>query len=64
MYSLCRMCVVINDFSGFTQYLLFIQSSESGLFQTSYFITEVYSALQNILVFLTDVPKPTDKRTF
>ena len=39
------MCVVINDFSGFMQYLLFIPTSESGLFQTGYFATDVYSVL-------------------
>ena len=33
-----NMCIVINCFIGFTQYLLFIQSSESGLFETGYFI--------------------------
>ena len=42
------MCVVINEFSGF---MLFIQSNESGLFQNSYFTTDIYSALQ-ILVWL------------
>ena len=57
-YSLCRIVYFI----GFTQYLLFIQSSESELLKTGYFTTD--NALQIILVFLTDVPKPTDKRTF
>ena len=33
-----NMCIVINCFIGFTQYLLFIQSIESGLFETGYFI--------------------------
>jgi len=56
------MCIVINDCSGFTQYLLFIQSSETGWFKTGYFTGGVYNALQSILVFLTDVPKPTYKR--
>ena len=50
------MCIVTNDFSGFTQYLLFIQSNESGLFQTGYFTTDVYNVLHNILVFLTNIP--------
>ncbi len=53
------MCIVINGFSDFTQFLLFIQSSETGLFETGYFTTGVYNALQIILVFLADVPKPT-----
>ena len=43
----------------FTQFLLFIQSSETGLFTTCYFTTGVCNALQIILVFLADVPKPT-----
>ena len=57
-YSLCRIVCFI----GFTQYLLFIQrqSSQSGLLKTGYVTTD--DALQIILVFLTDVPKPTDKR--
>ena len=46
------------------QYLLVIQSVESGLFETCYFSTNVYKALQIILVFLTNVPKPTHKRTY
>ena len=45
------MCVAINYFIGFTQYQLFIQSSERGLFETSYFTTNIYNALQLILVF-------------
>ena len=57
-----NMCIVINDFVGFTQYLLFIQSSDRGLFEAGYFATNVYNALQLILVCLTDVPKPTHKR--
>ena len=56
-YWLYRMCVL--SFSSFTEYLLFIQSSERGLFEAGYFATNVYNALQFILVFLTDVPKPT-----
>ena len=56
------MCIVINDFIGFTQYLLLIQSSESGLFETGYYTTNVSNELQVIIVFLTDVPKPTHKR--
>ena len=56
------MYVVINELIGFTQYMLFIQSNESGLFESglfenSYFTTDVYNALQIILVFLIDVPK-------
>ena len=54
MDSLCRICV------GFTQYFLFIQSCERGLFQTCDFTTNVYNALQIILVFLTE--KRTIKR--
>ena len=42
--------------------MLFIQTSERGLFETGYFATNIYNALQFILVFLTDVPKPTYKR--
>ena len=34
----------------------------SGLFQTGYFTTDVYNALQIVLVFLNDVPKPANKR--
>ena len=56
------MCIVIDYFIGFSQYLLFIQSSEIGLFETGYFITNVYNAMQLILVFLTDVAKPIYKR--
>ena len=62
-YRHWNMCIVINYFIGFTQYLLFIQSSERGLFETC-FTTNVYNALQLILVFLTDVPKPTHKRKY
>ena len=50
------MYIVINDFTGFTQYLLFVQNSESGLFETN-----VCNALQIILVFLSDVPESTHK---
>ena len=56
------MCIVINHSIGFSQYLLFIQSSERGLFETCYFTTNIYKALQHILAFLTDVPKPTHIR--
>ena len=56
------MCIVINYFISFTVYLLFVQSSERGLFEAGYFATNVYNALQLILVFLTDVPKPTHNR--
>ena len=56
------MFIIITYFSGFTQYLLFMKSSETGLFQTGYITTDVYNALIIILVFLTDVPKATDKR--
>ena len=37
------MCIVINYFISFTQYLLFIQSDQRGLFETSYFATNVYN---------------------
>ena len=57
-----NMYIDINDFIGFTPYLLFIQNSESRKFETGYFSTYVYNALQVIRVFLTDVPKPTYKR--
>ena len=50
-YSLCRIVCFI----GFTQYLLFIKKQKTGYVTTD-------DALQIILVFLTDVPKPTDKR--
>ena len=64
-YLLCRICVwSLIICIGFTQYLPFIQSSETGLFETGYFTTNIYNALQIILVFLTDVHKPTHKRTF
>ena len=56
------MCIIINYFISFNEYLLFIQSSERGLFEAGYFAANVYNALQFILVFLTDVPKPTYKR--
>ena len=49
MYSF--VCIVINDFVGFTQYLLFLQSSDRGLFEAGYFATNVYNALELILVF-------------
>ena len=45
--------VYSHDISGFTQYLHFMQNSESGLFKTGYSTAD---ALQNILVFLTDSP--------
>ena len=61
-YSLYRMCAVINDFIGSTEYLLFVQSSDRGLFEAGYFATNIYNALQFILVFLANVPKPTYKR--
>ena len=48
MDSLRRICV------GFMQYLLFIQTSESGLFQSGYFTTDVYNVLQISFVFLTE----------
>jgi len=51
------MSIVNYNFSSFLQCLLFLQSSESGLFQNCHFTTDVYNALQIILVFLTDVPK-------
>jgi len=41
------------------QFLLVILSSESGFFHTDYLTTDVYNALQVILVFLTEGPKPT-----
>ena len=57
-----NMRFVSQNESGFPQYLLFMLNSESGLFRTSNFAADVYNSLQNILVFLSDVPKPTDKR--
>ena len=45
------MCIVVNNLFGFTQYLLFIQSSERGLFEAGYFATNVYNALQLFLVY-------------
>ena len=53
------MCIVIDDFSGLMQRLLSIQSSENGFFKTGYFTTDVYNSLKIVLIFLTDVPKPT-----
>ena len=53
------MCVVISNSSGFS---LYIESSNSGLFNTGHFSTDVDNELHAILIFLTDVPKPTDKR--
>ena len=61
-YSICRICVLSLIIISFTQYLLFVQSSEIGLYETGYVATNVYNALQLILVFLTHVPKPTYKR--
>ena len=55
------MGIVSIYFIGFTQYLLFIQSSERGLFEAGYVPTDVYNALQLMLVFLTDVTKPAQK---
>ena len=46
------MCAVINNFIGFMEYLLFVQSSDRGLFEAGYFATNIYDALQFILVFL------------
>ena len=43
-------------------YLFFVQSSDRGLFEAGYFATNIYNALQFILVFLANVPKPTYKR--
>ena len=45
------MCIVINDFSGFTQYMLFIQGNESGLFGKNNLGWVVISIL-NLSVFL------------
>ena len=56
-----NMCIVIIYFISFKQYLLFMQNSERGLFEAGYFPTNIYNALQLILVFLTDVPKPAQK---
>ena len=39
------MCAVINYFIGFTEYLLFVQSSDRGLFEAGYFATNIYNAL-------------------
>ena len=47
---MCNMCVVINYFISFTQYLLFIQSSDRGLFEAGYFGTNIYNAVQLDLV--------------
>ena len=52
-----NVCVIINYFIGFTEYLLFVQSSDRGLLDVGYFVTNIYNALQFILVFLADVPK-------
>ena len=66
-YSLCKICVLslncINYFIGFTQYLLFIQSIESGFFETCYSTTNVYNALQIILVLYTVYSTVTGKCT-
>ena len=62
-YLLYRMCVVVNYGFGFTEYLLFVQSSDRGFFEAGYFAANIYNALQFILVFLASVPKPTYKRT-
>ena len=59
-----NVCIMINYVSGFTQYQHFLQSSERGLFETGYFTTNVYNALQIILVFLNDVPKPSYQRKY
>jgi len=45
-----------------SQRLLFIQTREMELFKTDHFTPDVHNALLIVLVFLTDVPKPTDKR--
>ena len=59
-----RMCVLslVNCFSGFTEYLVFVQNSDRGLFEADYFATNIYNALQCILVFLTGVPRRRDDR--
>ena len=56
------MHIVINNLGGFLEYLLFTWRSESGLFQTDHITTDDYNLLHIILVFLTDIPKTTDKR--
>ena len=56
-----NMCIAIYYFIGFTQYLLFIQSIESGLFQTGTFTTNVYNVLQIILVLYTMLLQDTGK---
>ena len=40
-YSLYRMCVLSLIFFSFTDYLLFIQSSERGLFEAGYFAINI-----------------------
>ena len=40
-YSLYKMCVL-------TENLLFVQSSDRGLFEAGYFATNIYNALQFI----------------
>ena len=62
-YSLYRMCVLSLIILLALRSICFsLQSSDRGLFEAGYFATNIYNALQFILVFLANVPKPTYKR--
>ena len=47
--------IFIYKLSDLRRYLLLIHTSWRGFFQTGYFTTDIYNALQISLFFLTDV---------
>ena len=61
-YSLCKICVLSLIILLALRNTCFSHKAMRGLFETGYFTINVYNALQLILVFLTDVPKPNHKR--
>ena len=61
-YLLYRMCVLSLIILLALRSTCFSYQTVRGMFEAGYFATNVYNALQFILVFLTDVPKPTYKR--
>ena len=59
-YSLYRMCVLSLIILLALRRTCFSYKAvtERGLFEAGYFATNIYNALQFILVFLANVPKP------
>jgi len=53
------MSIVVYKLWGFSEFLRFIQNSETVRVNYFNFTIDIYNVLQNILVFLNDNPKPT-----